>query len=783
MSPEQLEGQAADARSDQFSFCVALYEGLYGQRPFSAATPQALCQAIREAPPAPVVGSRVPFRIRRALLRGLAAAPEARHPSLEALLSALSHKPRWERWRWAGACAGVAAVVGVASGFWLRETTRCTGTERGRVGIWDEGRRAKLEATFRAWGGQRAEQIWGLTSRRLDAYAAALVEMERDSCEATHVRAEQSERMLDLRSACLMRRWGALHAAVELMFRADPAVLERAPESAHALPDLLPCADRGALASVVPPPESPEVRQRREVLQARLAEATAYHEAGQQEQALALGRHVLEGAREVGYRPDEAAAQLLLGYVEEARGNFVGSEAAFRESQRAALAGRDDDMLVRALTGLVNAELHGKARYPEAEQAAQLAAAALERMDVALTPGTAGEFRMTRGQLHHRKGEHEAALADFRATLALWEAAFGAEHPRLVGPLSNMGLVLNGEGRYAEALAHHEHTLRVLERAYGAEHPRCVNALNNIATSLRLQGRVEEAVARYAQALALSERIQGGEHPSTLMVRVNLGDALQRQGKLHEALAQYERVLPGLRRLHGDAHPRVTAVLTSMGNAHADLGQLALAGRTYAEALALQQRFLGPEHPDLALTYNNLGSVKLDEKEYAEARRLLLVAQALWEKALGAEHPKVASVVQNLARVDLEEGRLPAALMGFQRALEMRRKALGREHPKVVVSLTLLGEATRRYQGSKAALVPLEEAVALAEKVELPPVDRGKAQFALARALWESGGDRQRALALAREAERQFDRERHAAEPMHRELEAWLAQRSTGPLP
>ncbi len=34
ISPEQLTGQPADARSDQFSFCVALYEALYGQHPF-----------------------------------------------------------------------------------------------------------------------------------------------------------------------------------------------------------------------------------------------------------------------------------------------------------------------------------------------------------------------------------------------------------------------------------------------------------------------------------------------------------------------------------------------------------------------------------------------------------------------------------------------------------------------------------------------------------------------------------------------------------------------------
>ena len=36
MAPEQHLGRRADARSDQFAFCVALWEKLYGQRPFRA---------------------------------------------------------------------------------------------------------------------------------------------------------------------------------------------------------------------------------------------------------------------------------------------------------------------------------------------------------------------------------------------------------------------------------------------------------------------------------------------------------------------------------------------------------------------------------------------------------------------------------------------------------------------------------------------------------------------------------------------------------------------------
>ena len=75
MAPEQFLGTATDARTDQFSFCVALYEALYGERPFSGNTMFALTTAVvqgqvKEAPPS----SKVPLWVRKVLLRGLRAA-------------------------------------------------------------------------------------------------------------------------------------------------------------------------------------------------------------------------------------------------------------------------------------------------------------------------------------------------------------------------------------------------------------------------------------------------------------------------------------------------------------------------------------------------------------------------------------------------------------------------------------------------------------------------------------------------------------------------------------
>src|SRR6266700_1478856 len=51
MSPEQCRGDALDGRSDQYSLAVTAYELLTGQRPFEAATTDALLQLQQLARP------------------------------------------------------------------------------------------------------------------------------------------------------------------------------------------------------------------------------------------------------------------------------------------------------------------------------------------------------------------------------------------------------------------------------------------------------------------------------------------------------------------------------------------------------------------------------------------------------------------------------------------------------------------------------------------------------------------------------------------------------------
>jgi hypothetical protein len=94
MAPEQHLGMPVDARADQFAFCVALYEALYGALPFEGDTRKRYVGAMTRGELRPLPAERrLPRWLHDALARGLSADPAARFPSMEALLAELGADP------------------------------------------------------------------------------------------------------------------------------------------------------------------------------------------------------------------------------------------------------------------------------------------------------------------------------------------------------------------------------------------------------------------------------------------------------------------------------------------------------------------------------------------------------------------------------------------------------------------------------------------------------------------------------------------------------------------
>jgi hypothetical protein len=110
MAPEQHLGAPADARADQFAFCVALYRALLGQHPFDDENYSTLFRSVVGGHYRVPTGSFAPSQVLAALRRGLSTRAEQRHPSMQAVLEALGNTHQRRRWQLPVSIAVVAAV-------------------------------------------------------------------------------------------------------------------------------------------------------------------------------------------------------------------------------------------------------------------------------------------------------------------------------------------------------------------------------------------------------------------------------------------------------------------------------------------------------------------------------------------------------------------------------------------------------------------------------------------------------------------------------------------------
>jgi len=147
MAPEQWSGGAITPATDQFAYCIALWEALAGERPYQSEVLEELRLQIARGPAA-LEASRIPRRIRRILRRGLDPVPGRRWPSMDALLEQRARAKR--RPRVALAIAGGMLAAAAVSFIALRPGDApvpvCEAPARDVTGVWSPSIAADLRA-------------------------------------------------------------------------------------------------------------------------------------------------------------------------------------------------------------------------------------------------------------------------------------------------------------------------------------------------------------------------------------------------------------------------------------------------------------------------------------------------------------------------------------------------------------------------------------------------------------------------------------------------------------
>jgi len=347
MAPEQAAGRASDARSDQFSLCVALYEAIHGERPYAGNPGIALLAA--EPPPLRTSVGRgaAPGWLRAILVRGLSARKEDRFPSMSAFIDAIE-RGRQRRRKVGLGVLGLGLLVSVAALASGRSSV-CEGLRDAEMPAWTETQRLAVHDALSAAAGNRADEIWKSTERGLDDYARAWSGARARACEATHVDRIASAELLERRSACLDGRLAWVRATVEQLSDADAQVAARAAHAVHSLPSVEPCLDAERLRGM--PPLPAELAGAAAQVRGMLARSWAFDATGRADQGLLAAEEAVASADGLGEpaAPLQAQARSNRGRLYRAVGRLGDARRDFEAVVEQAEQSADEALAIATL--------------------------------------------------------------------------------------------------------------------------------------------------------------------------------------------------------------------------------------------------------------------------------------------------------------------------------------------------------------------------------------------------------------------------------------------------
>ncbi len=737
MSPEQLRGEQIDARSDQFSFCVSVFEALEGRLPFLGRSPEELLAEIRAGAftgEAQLARSRP--RLFQVLRRGLSFERDARFAHLAALLAALekARRPRLSRAaRGAGVALAVTALAAAGGAAWWRNAQLCGGGEAAMAQTWNAARREQISRAFQAIPLPEAAQALPRLLAALDQQATAWRTMHREACEATRRRGEQTEEVLALRMACLERRRDELDLRARLLGEADAATVKSVPRILGALPSLSACANTSALLETRRLPEDAAARGHAERAYQLLAQGRASFDVGRYPQARKLVEEGLAEARQSAYPVALAEALVTIGFLQNNPKEAEQAERNLLEAVRQAERGGARAWRSRAWIQLMQLDLSRPGRDAAAEQSAEHARAVMEGGGPSEQEAL---LELNLGLLKIHQEQLDAAIEHLHRAEALAKArpqAAPSSHRTFLAQVHNdLGIAYRRQGRFAEAIAAQEQVLADRREVLGEQHSLVAGSLQNLAILYLEQERWDDALAaaRKAEEIVLVAEGPKGDHLSDLAQIT--GAAHAGSNRFVEAKAALNRAIElELQRSGPDA---------DLSEPISALGDLSLATGRFDEALGYADRLSG-----FAERFHVRGGM-------IELAALLLRGVAL--RGTGRAHEAVAILT---------------------RAKEVAAKQSGQR--TLASALTELGRAQLDAKEPHAAIATLEEAVKLAlARAETTSSTRAAAQLGLALALEAAGQSPERARALGQSAKEALAQKGPGSPQLRADLEGFLGR-------
>jgi tetratricopeptide (TPR) repeat protein/predicted Ser/Thr protein kinase len=619
MAPELFLGRAADARSDAFAFCVALWEALFGARPFAGRTIAELMSSIGESVPEPPSGADA--AVVAALRRGLDPDPARRFPDMNALLLALAPVERRATWR-PIAALGLAGGV-IAAVLWARPSVPTCETD---WPAWTPEVRGEIDAAIGEVDVQKASTIAAALTSDLDAFAAAHGQLRTQICALRRtdaLRAAEAE-------ACLLRLRHDADALVEVMRHPDREVVLAAPRLREVLADPQACLARRETAR---DPLDAQQFARAEPVRTELARARMLMRAGRIDDAEALSAAAAAKVEALGDPAVQAEAALLRGELADERGESEDARRSYHDALAWATRAQDRRLAAAAWIELIYCEGYLLGDEPAAElailqsEAELLALGGDEELETRrLARMSPAYFQM--GKLVQAREVGMQAVERHRAMGRELDAA---------SVLMNIATFDVLGQRFDDARAAVDAIEATWDAELPKEHPSHARVPELRASLAERTGDLSAAIALATEAYELRKAALGETHVDTLTILNSLADLAIQTGDIDRALEISATMMR-----HGATHPNASTRMRALGGRVAVL--LAAGRATEAEAM--------------------LGDL---EREYDEN--------------LTADAPRRMDFHRQRAEVWVALGKIDAAVADYSRVVELEVATWHDAHP------------------------------------------------------------------------------------------------------
>ena len=623
MSPEQMQGMKTDHRSDQYSFCVSLYEALYGTRPYPHKQIARLRAAVVDGEPRQQVrGARVPRALRKVIDRGLSPRVEDRYPDMAALLAELeSWLNRWRRYLTVAFVASIFLVATVTYAVTknLPEQPDPCDTPGLQWGVAEaQGlTNALLQAGVASATANRVTA--GLTS-----HARAWKAVHEQTCEMTYQQRLKSEADFAAVSRCLdddRYRFNAVVAVLQDSERQDAPALN----APNILKDPQICTGEKTVAFVE---KGPLVTERKNELINVAIELAL----GNPDRAERIAREVLERYTQSGLDAPKLQAEILY--------ELGGALTRQPDSDKV----KEGEGLLEQAMGLLSRFPHSRLEYNIVRRLARSAninhASAksslpwediASRIEVRVGDARRVVARSTEilGVGSMSRGKFAEAEEQFTTSWSLVKADDKVSVVDKAVYLQEQGRARQRLGKPENAIPSYEQAIELLEATESGYPARVAAIRQDLASAYLVQGKLDKALEQSSEALQVFGEYYGPDHRHTALAYVDLAEIERQLRKLQEAQTHLDRALEIYTRKYPGYHAELARIQNTRGAVAYTLGELETAIVAYQAALQHHEEHPPPNEFHIGEIQANLAEALIKLERYTEAKPHLDEAERL----------------------------------------------------------------------------------------------------------------------------------------------------------